>query len=266
MFHDAVLSAIGTCRNKARAGTAAVKVVAQKGEPMADDIVKLNGLKKDEVPADFRAETYFDFRAHPFAHQALFEQTTSVYGAILVIHDYAVNWLTATIASKRAAARTPPADATPPTYTAGQFEVLLEEDAVFAPARIFGRRQAGESYAIYLERGARVVGADIYLDQGSIYIGAGTTVEPGVAIKGPTIVGQRTEIRQGAYLRGDCILGDDGVIRGEIKNAVLMDQASFPHPSYVGDSACGYRTHFGNQVTAANLGLYEGVRDSDKRQ
>ena len=36
--------------------------------------------------------------------------------------------------------------------------------------------------------------------------------------------------------------------------------------SYVGDSLCGYMSHFGNQATAANLGIYEGVRDPDKRQ
>ena len=45
-----------------------------------------------------------------------------------------------------------------------------------------------------------------------------------------------------------------------------MNKANFPHPSYLGDSACGYMTHFGNQATAANLGIYEGLRDPDKRK
>ena len=46
----------------------------------------------------------------------------------------------------------------------------------------------------------------------------------------------------------------------------MMDKSNFPHPSYVGDSVCGYMTHFGNQATAANLGIYEGIRELDKRR
>jgi hypothetical protein len=44
-----------------------------------------------------------------------------------------------------------------------------------------------------------------------------------------------------------------------------MNKGNFPHPSYLGDSLAGYMTHFGNQVTAANLGIYNGVREKDKR-
>ena len=38
-----------------------------------------------------------------------------------------------------------------------------------------------------------------------------------------------------------------------------MDECEFPHPSYLGDSICGYHTHFGNQATTANLGIYSAV-------
>ena len=34
-----------------------------------------------------------------------------------------------------------------------------------------------------------------------------------------------------------------------------MNNSEFCHPGYIGDSICGYKTHFGNQVTAANLPL-----------
>lgn len=44
-------------------------------------------------------------------------------------------------------------------------------------------------------------------------------------------------------------------IRCECKNVVIMDKAEFCHPGYVGDSICGYKSHFGNQATAANLPL-----------
>jgi len=152
------------------------------------------------------------------------------------------------------------------TTKCGEFEVLAEEDVIFEPSRILGSQTNDKSYTIYLEKGARVFGSHIYLDKADIYLGAGTIFEPGVGIKGPTIIGKKCEIRQGAYLRGDCILGNGCTIRGELKNVVMMDKANFPHPSYVGDSLCGYMTHFGNQATAANLGIFEGVRIPDERK
>ncbi len=233
---------------------------------MATDVIKLKDVKKEDVPKDLRSETYFDFKAHPFEHCELLEQTNSVYGAILGIDEYATKWLADTIAEKRPSAKAFKNETSCPAHTVGQFEVLLEDGAVFAPARILGALKDGVCHTIYVAKGVRVIGADVYLEKGSIFIGEKTVIEPGVGIKGPLIVGKETEIRQGAYLRGDCILGDGCTIRGEIKNCVLMNKANFPHPSYLGDSLCGYMSHFGNQATTANLGIFAGLVDSDKRK
>jgi len=234
---------------------------------MTEKVLKLKELRPEEVPAALRAESYFDFKAHPFTHQALFEQTKSVYDAILGINAYALSWLELETAQRRKAAATVISDRSPvaSTVVRGTFEVIIEVGAVFEPARILGNEQ-GKRHAIIVAAGARVIGCDLDVDKGGIFIGRGTVVEPLATIKGPTVVGDKTEIRSGAYLRGDCILGNGCTIRGEIKNAVMMDKANFPHPSYVGDSACGYMTHFGNQATAANLGIYEGLREADKRR
>ena len=232
---------------------------------MAQELLNLADLDRSAVPLDLRAETYFDFAGHPFTHRALFDQTSSVCGAILAIDRYAARWLEDKIALKRSTARVLTNKTPNAAYTLGSFEVILEEGTVFDPARVVGSGPSGTTHSIFLERGAQVIGSDIYLSGGSVYLGAGTTVEPGAGIKGPTIVGKNTEIRQGAYLRGDCILGSGCTIRGEIKNTVIMDRANFPHPSYVGDSTCGYMTHFGNQATAANLGIYEGLREAGER-
>ena len=239
---------------------------------MPKKVVKLRELSREEVPQELKPEAYFDFGAHPFAHEALFqrEDVNSVYGAILAIGAYAKQWLTETIDRRRSEG----AGLTVLTNTAGKdnvqtignFEVILEQGAVFEPTFIIGSAEDSGRNAIYVESGARVLGSIIYLADGGIHVGSGTTVEPDVGIKGPTIIGRDCEIRQGAYLRGSCILGDKCTIRGELKNVVMMDRANFPHPSYVGDSICGYMSHFGNQVTAANLGIYEGVREPDKRK
>lgn len=233
---------------------------------MAENVIKLKDAKKQEMPPDLQVEAYFDFKAHPFEHQTLIEQANSVYDAILGINDYAKKWLADTIAGKRGTAKVLDKKDLKSVHTIGNFEVLLEEGATFEPARVIGSEKKDVCHTIYLASDTKVLGSDIYLDKSSIYIGAGTTVEAGVGLKGPLIIGKKTEIRQGAYLRGDCIIGNGCVIRGEIKNCVLMDLANFPHPSYLGDSLCGYMTHFGNQATTANLGIFAGLVPNEKRK
>jgi len=233
---------------------------------MVEAVIKLKDLNKEDIPADLRAETYFDFNAHPFEHQRLFRQTDSVYAAILCIKEYVTKWLADTIAKKRFSTRIFENKTPKPAHSIGNFEVLLEEGAIFEPARVIGSLTDDLRYSIYVAKGARVIGTDIYLEKGSIHIGAETTVESGVGIKGSVIIGKKTELRQGAYLRGDCIIGNSCVIRGEIKNCILMDKANFPHPSYLGDSLCGYMTHFGSQATTANLGIFAGLVERHQRK
>ena len=45
-----------------------------------------------------------------------------------------------------------------------------------------------------------------------VFIGEGTTIEPGVLIKGPAIIGKNCQIRHNAYLREQVIIGDGCVV------------------------------------------------------
>lgn len=76
-------------------------------------------------------------------------------------------------------------------------------------------------------------------------------------ICGPTVIGHRTEVRPGAYIRGSAIIGDDVVIGNstEIKNAIIFDGAQLPHYNYVGDSIIGYRAHLGAGAIISNFRL-----------
>ena len=236
------------------------------------DVVKVSDLKKQDVPEKMRAGFYFDFKAHPFAHSALFERddVNSVVAAMVKIDDYATEWLGGNIPKKIEEnkgnlevwiERAPEA-----VNWVGNFEIYVEKGAIFRPSNIFGSLTGQALHKLYVSKGTRIFGSDIYLDEGDIFIGQDNIIEPAVGIKGPTIIGKGNEIRQGAYFRGDVIIGDGGTFRGELKNVVMMDKANFPHPSYVGDSICGYFTHFGNQATAANLGIFEGLKDKKKRK
>jgi len=228
------------------------------------DVVELAKLGPDDVPEQFKINYYFDFKKHPFRHSDLFDSPgiSSVVSVLAKIDDYAKAWLTKTISTKEK-------EASPKTLTqddfkdksSGSFRVLIEEGAVFSPVFVQGSVK-DKTYTLYIAKGARVSG-NIFLDEGDIYVNEETKIELGVGIKGPTIIGKKNEIRQGAYFRGDVIIGDGGTFRGELKNVVMMDGANFPHPSYVGDSICGHMTHFGNQATTANLGIYAIILGKD---
>ncbi len=74
---------------------------------------------------------------------------------------------------------------------------------------------------------------------------------------GPAYIGAGTEIRPGAYLRGNVITGRNCVLGNacEFKNALLLDGAAVPHFSYAGDSVLGAGAHLGAGAVLANLRL-----------
>jgi len=236
-------------------------------EGTKDNPLNLADLAPEDVPIELRVEGYFDFQKHPFEHQALFEGKKTVIDVLgKEIGNYAKAWLTEKISQAKDVEAL--VDDANNGQKVGRFKIMLEKDTVFEPAFVRGVSGDAKSYTLYVAEGASVEGASIFLDEGDIYIGPGTIVEPSAGIKGPTIIGEGNEIRFGAYLRGNVILGKGGdgcAYRGELKNTVMMEGANFPHPSYLGDSVCGYNTHFGNQVTAANLGIFQGLRERSKR-
>lgn len=232
------------------------------------DPIKLLDLPLEEVPPPLRIETYFDMKAHPFAHEALFQdpKVTNAVNAIHAISGYVKAWLSDNLpkfeAERKVEVLTDSAPGNAPAQ--GRFRVVIEKGAVFNPSRIIGAD--GDSVStLFLAAGANVSGI-IYLDSGSIYVGEDTLIEDGSSLKGPTIIGKKNEIRGGSYFRGNLLIGDGGTFRGELKNVVMFNKANFPHPGYVGDSLCGYMSHFGNQATAANLGIFAGVQERDKRK
>lgn len=90
-----------------------------------------------------------------------------------------------------------------------------------------------------------------------VFIGDGTVVEPGAVIKGPAWIGRNCQIRAGAYIRENVILGD-WVVAGnscEFKNAVVFDGCEVPHFNYVGDSILGHKAHLGAGVILSNVKL-----------
>lgn len=92
---------------------------------------------------------------------------------------------------------------------------------------------------------------------GSVFIHDTVKLPAYATIIGPAWIGPETEIRPGAYIRGNVIVGAGCVLGNscEFKNCLLMDGVQVPHFSYVGDSILGNGAHLGAGVILSNLRL-----------
>ncbi|HDL89287.1 MAG TPA: glucose-1-phosphate thymidylyltransferase [Thermodesulforhabdus norvegica] len=102
---------------------------------------------------------------------------------------------------------------------------------------------------------ATVLFAGCVIWDGRVSLGKGVVIEPTALIKGPTVIGNYTEVRQGAYVRGKCIVGNHCVVghTTEMKNSIMMDGAKAGHFAYIGDSILGQDVNLGAGVKLANL-------------
>lgn len=108
--------------------------------------------------------------------------------------------------------------------------------------------------------GASLLMAGATLLGNKIAIGRGVLVETGAMIKSPAIIGDMTEVRQGAYLRGYCLAGKRCVLghTTEIKHSIFMNDAKAGHFAYLGDSILGNATNLGAGTKFANLRFLPG--------
>jgi len=96
----------------------------------------------------------------------------------------------------------------------------------------------------------------VHID-GAVWLDPTVKLPAQATLIGPAWIGPGTEIRPGAYVRGNVITGARCVLGNscEFKNCLLMDGVQVPHFSYVGDSILGNRAHLGAGVILSNLRL-----------
>ena len=89
----------------------------------------------------------------------------------------------------------------------------------------------------------------------NVWIAKSATVYPSAYIVGPAIIGPNTEVRHGAFIRGNALVGANCVVGNsvELKNVVLFDKVQVPHYNYVGDSILGYKSHMGAGSITSNV-------------
>lgn len=88
-----------------------------------------------------------------------------------------------------------------------------------------------------------------------VWIAKDAKVASSAAFFAPCIIGRKTEVRPGAFIRGQVLVGDGAVVGNstEIKNAILFDGVQVPHFNYVGDSILGYKAHLGAGAITSNI-------------
>ncbi len=108
-----------------------------------------------------------------------------------------------------------------------------------------------EHIAVLLRDG--IPGYTFYAE--GVLVGEGVKIYPTATIEAPAVIGAGTEVRPGAFLRGNVITGENCVIgnSSELKNCVLLDTVQVPHYNYVGDSVLGNHAHMGAGSICSNL-------------
>ena len=88
-----------------------------------------------------------------------------------------------------------------------------------------------------------------------VWIAKDAVIYPNNYIGAPCIIGHRTEVRPGAFIRGSALVGDNCVVGNstELKNVILFDNVQVPHYNYVGDSILGYKSHMGAGSITTNV-------------
>lgn len=91
--------------------------------------------------------------------------------------------------------------------------------------------------------------------QEDVWIAKSATLAPTVSLSGSCIIGKNTEVRPGAFIRGNAIVGENCVVGNstELKNVILFNNVQVPHYNYVGDSILGYKSHMGAGSITSNV-------------
>ena len=108
----------------------------------------------------------------------------------------------------------------------------------------------------FIKKLGKELDKNIYEQKGEqIWIAKSAKVASSASITGPCIIGENSEVRHCAFIRGNAFVGNDCVVGNstELKNVVLIGKVQVPHYNYVGDSVLGYGSHMGAGSITSNV-------------
>ena len=106
-----------------------------------------------------------------------------------------------------------------------------------------------------LELGSKLSGDEYDYKGDNVWIHKTAKIYPNNYIAGPCIIGAETEVRPGAFIRGNALVGNGCVVGNstELKNVILFNKVQVPHYNYVGDSILGFKAHMGAGSITSNV-------------
>ncbi len=106
-----------------------------------------------------------------------------------------------------------------------------------------------------MELGATLPADEYDLKGENVWIHKTAKIYPNNYIAGPCIIGAGTEVRPGAFIRGNALVGEGCVVGNstELKNVILFNKVQVPHYNYVGDSILGFKAHMGAGSITSNV-------------
>lgn len=106
---------------------------------------------------------------------------------------------------------------------------------------------------VFIENDARIEGAILNAETGSIYIGEHAEIMEGSMIRGPFALGEHATLKMGAKIYGPTTIGPFCRVGGEIKNSVIFGNSNKVHDGFLGNSVLGEWCNIGADSNNSNL-------------
>ena len=89
----------------------------------------------------------------------------------------------------------------------------------------------------------------------NVWVAKSAKVFPSAYLGAPCIIGENTQVRHCAFVRGDALVGDNCVVGNscELKNVIIFNNSEVPHYNYVGDAILGFHAHMGAGSITSNI-------------
>ena len=106
---------------------------------------------------------------------------------------------------------------------------------------------------IFIEPGAKLSCAILNATDGPIYIGKKTEVMEGAMLRGPIALCDEVKIKMGTKIYGGTTIGPGSKIGGELSNVLFMGNSNKGHDGFLGNAVIGEWCNIGSATDASNL-------------
>jgi UDP-N-acetylglucosamine diphosphorylase/glucosamine-1-phosphate N-acetyltransferase len=111
----------------------------------------------------------------------------------------------------------------------------------------------GDKNLVFLEEGAKAEACVLNTTAGPIYLGIGSEIMEGCAVRGPFALGEQSTLKLGTKVYGATTIGPHCKVGGEISNSVIFGYSNKAHDGFLGNSVLGEWCNLGADTNTSNL-------------